>query len=162
MCPRAAAFMLTSCMLNHILAGRAETRSAASCICQALPCELLSRACDVRNGVWVVRVKVGVEWCVWAPGAVRGEVRCHDGEHLTPLVRYTWFVADRRGCRPFQSVVNQSKAGSGRPFHPVKSGEHHIPWQAVSSKSSNRENRFNRSVLHFFLGLRCALACLMH
>ena len=89
MCPRAAAFMLTSCMLNHILAGRAETRSAASCICLALPCELLSRACDVRNGVWVVRVKVGVEWCVWAPGAVRGEVRCDDGEHLTPLVRYT-------------------------------------------------------------------------
>ena len=82
-----------SCLLlacyNHILAGRAETRSAASCICLALPCELLSRACDVRNGVWVVRVKVGVEWCVWAPGAVRGEVRCHDGEHPTPLVRYT-------------------------------------------------------------------------
>ena len=58
-----------SCLLlacyNHILAGRAETRSAASCICLALPCELLSRACDVRSGVWVVRVKVGVEWCVW-------------------------------------------------------------------------------------------------
>ena len=84
----AASLLLLACS-NHIAGGRAEVRLAASCICLALPCELLSRACDVRNGVWVVRVKVGVEWCVWAPGAVRGEVRCHDGEHPTPLVRYT-------------------------------------------------------------------------
>ena len=137
MCPRAAAFMLTSCMLNHILAGRAETRSAASCICLALPCELLSRACDVRSGVWVVRVKVGVEWCVWRL------VRCVAStlpRWRTPNT-FGSYTLVRCGSKRLQAVsvsVQPKQSGQRQAVSSGEIGRHHIPgrpFHPVSSQS---------------------------